>query len=35
MALLGLLRLEKIPNSMPDVSGAKKATINGGVYYSK
>ena len=35
MALLGLLRFEKIPNSMPDVSGAKKATINGGVYYSK
>jgi anhydro-N-acetylmuramic acid kinase len=35
MALLGLLRLEKIPNSMPDVSGAIKASVNGGVYYSK
>jgi anhydro-N-acetylmuramic acid kinase len=32
IALLGLLRLENIPNSMHHVTGAKKATVNGGVY---
>ncbi len=33
MAMLGLLRLEEIPNSLPSVTGAKKATVNGGVYF--
>jgi anhydro-N-acetylmuramic acid kinase len=32
VALLGLLRLEAVPNSIPGVTGAKKATVNGGVY---
>lgn len=32
IALLGLLRLEERPNSFPEVSGAKKATINGAIH---
>jgi anhydro-N-acetylmuramic acid kinase len=32
IALLGLLRLEEIPNSFPSVTGARKATINGAVH---
>jgi anhydro-N-acetylmuramic acid kinase len=32
MALLGLLRLEGLPNSWPEVTGAKRPTINGGIY---
>jgi anhydro-N-acetylmuramic acid kinase len=32
VALLGLLRLEAVPNSIPGVTGAKKSTVNGGVY---
>jgi anhydro-N-acetylmuramic acid kinase len=32
MSLLGLLRLENIPNVIPSVSGAKKASINGAIY---
>ena len=32
MALLGLLRLEEKPNSMPSVTGANRATVNGGIY---
>ena len=35
VALLGLLRLEEVPNSIPEVTGAKRATVNGGVYFSK
>jgi anhydro-N-acetylmuramic acid kinase len=35
IALLGLLRIEAVPNSMPAVTGAKKASINGGVYFAK
>lgn len=32
VALLGMFRLNAIPNSIPEVTGAKKATVNGGVY---
>ena len=32
MALLGLLRLEQVPNAWPELTGAKHATINGGIY---
>ena len=32
MSLLGLLRLEKIPNVITSVSGAKKASVNGAIY---
>lgn len=32
IALLGLLRLEGQPNAWPELTGAKKATVNGGIY---
>ncbi len=32
MALLGLLRLEGLPNSWPQLTGAQKPTVNGAVY---
>jgi anhydro-N-acetylmuramic acid kinase len=34
MGRLGLLRLENVPNSLPSVTGAKAATVNGGIYVS-
>jgi anhydro-N-acetylmuramic acid kinase len=33
MALLGVLRLEKQPNSLASVTGAERNTVNGAVYY--
>lgn len=33
MALLGVLRLEKQPNSLASVTGAARNTINGAIYY--
>jgi len=32
MALLGLLRLEEVPNSWPAITGADAPTVNGGIY---
>lgn len=32
MALLGVLRMENVPNSLKSITGAKKDTINGAVY---
>lgn len=32
MALLGLLRMEGLPNSWPVVTGAARPTVNGGIY---
>ena len=33
MALLGVLRLENIPNCLASVTGARRDTIGGAVYY--
>ena len=33
MVLLGVLRLEKRPNSLKEVTGAAKNTVNGAIYY--
>lgn len=35
MALLGLLRVENMPNSLSSVTGAKRDTINGAIYKGK
>ena len=32
MSLLGLLRLEAVANCWPELTGAKRATVNGGIY---
>lgn len=32
MALLGVLRMEKVPNSLQAITGAKRDTINGAIY---
>lgn len=33
MALLGVLRLEHVPNSLRSITGAKRDTVNGAVYF--
>ena len=32
MALLGVMRMEKVPNSLKTITGAQRDTINGAVY---
>ena len=32
MALLGVMRMEKVPNSLQTITGAQKDTINGAIY---